>query len=289
MVRKFLFPSILTLFFLLFSTPVYANCHNLPKIPFSISPTTGTASTNFTITIQWSQLSQDDFQKFDTIKLEIVAYENIAPVTTSRAVDSYYGRKHQDKILQISSFLVDPGDHTLKLHLLGNGYPQCPMESSTSSITITGTATGLNPGDVCNPELQNNPGYACPAGYPCTQRGEIYYCLAAKPLPSPPCLEFDDKGSCIRLNTALGNISTDPAKLVSFILQFLLFISGGIAVLLIISGGYRMMTSQGNPEQLQGARETITSAIVGLLFIIFSLVLLEIIGVDILRIPGFGK
>ncbi len=89
--------------------------------------------------------------------------------------------------------------------------------------------------------------------------------------------------------TPLGCVKTNPAGLVSFILKFLLYTSGGIAALLIIFGGYTMMTSQGNPEKLQGARETITSAVVGLLFIIFSLVLLEIIGVDILRIPGFGK
>ncbi len=89
--------------------------------------------------------------------------------------------------------------------------------------------------------------------------------------------------------TPLGCVKTNPAGLVSFILKFLLYTSGGIAALLIIFGGYTMMTSQGNPEKLQGARETITSAVVGLLFIIFSLVLLEIIGVDILRIPGFTK
>jgi hypothetical protein len=45
-----------------------------------------------------------------------------------------------------------------------------------------------------------------------------------------------------------------------------------------------MMTSTGNPEAIQEAKERITSAIVGLLFIIFSLVILQVIGVDILQI-----
>jgi len=48
-----------------------------------------------------------------------------------------------------------------------------------------------------------------------------------------------------------------------------------------------MMTSQGDQEKIKAARERITSAIIGFLFLVFSLVLLEIIGVNILRIPGF--
>ena len=48
------------------------------------------------------------------------------------------------------------------------------------------------------------------------------------------------------------------------------------------------MTSQGNPEAVKAATEQLTSAIIGLLFIILSFVILEIIGVDILKIPGFG-
>lgn len=106
----------------------------------------------------------------------------------------------------------------------------------------------------------------------------------------PNCLScVEDEKNPKGIPTPLGCVKTNPAGLVSFILKFLLYTSGGIAVLLIMFGGYSMMTSQGNPEKLQGAQETITSAVVGLLFIIFSLVLLEIIGADILRIPGFGK
>jgi hypothetical protein len=67
-----------------------------------------------------------------------------------------------------------------------------------------------------------------------------------------------------------------------------LSLSGGIVVLLIIASGYRLMTSQGDPEKVKGAREQLTAAIVGLLFIIFSLVILQAITVDIFHIPGFS-
>jgi hypothetical protein len=47
------------------------------------------------------------------------------------------------------------------------------------------------------------------------------------------------------------------------------------------------MVSQGNPEKIQAAREQLTAAIVGLMFVVFSLVILQVIGYDILRLPGF--
>ena len=71
-------------------------------------------------------------------------------------------------------------------------------------------------------------------------------------------------------------------------MSLFLGLAGGIAVLIIISAGYGIMTSRDNPQALQENRERIMAAIVGLLFVIFSLVILEIIGVDILRIPEFG-
>lgn len=104
--------------------------------------------------------------------------------------------------------------------------------------------------------------------------------------PPPPCTGLTG-GKCNSVDTGIGNISTNPAGLVGSIFGILLSLSGSLAILLIVYGGYRMMSSQGNPEKVQAARETIVSAIVGLLFTIFSLVILEIIGVDILHIPGF--
>lgn len=87
-------------------------------------------------------------------------------------------------------------------------------------------------------------------------------------------------------STALGDISTDPAGFVSRLFAILLSLAGGIAIILIILSGYRLMSSGGNPEKVTAARDQLTSAIVGLLFVIFSLSILQIIGVDILRIPG---
>jgi hypothetical protein len=88
--------------------------------------------------------------------------------------------------------------------------------------------------------------------------------------------------------TAIGCINTDPSVFVTRLLTFGISIAGGIAFLLILLGGFQVMTAAGNPEQMNGGRELISAAITGLILIIFSVVILKIIGVDILGIPGFG-
>jgi hypothetical protein len=88
------------------------------------------------------------------------------------------------------------------------------------------------------------------------------------------------------VETVFGDVSTDPAGFIVKIFAILLSLSGGIALLLIIRAGYSIMTSQGKPEQLQQGREQLIAAIVGLIFLIFSFVLLQLIGIDILKIPN---
>lgn len=84
--------------------------------------------------------------------------------------------------------------------------------------------------------------------------------------------------------TALGNIPTEPEHLVTWILCNAVVIGSGLAFLLSLWGGVSIILAGGNPEKIKEGREIITSAISGLLFIIFSVVLLRIIGVNILGI-----
>ena len=55
---------------------------------------------------------------------------------------------------------------------------------------------------------------------------------------------------------------------------------------MMVFGGFKILVSAGDPKGVQAGGETITSALIGLLFIIFSVFLLELIGVKILGIPG---
>lgn len=87
------------------------------------------------------------------------------------------------------------------------------------------------------------------------------------------------------IDTAIGCIPFgDTDEFIGFILRWAIGIGGGIAFLLIIFAGFQIMTSTGNPERLKAGQELLTSAIAGLILLIFSVFILRIIGVNILGI-----
>lgn len=88
--------------------------------------------------------------------------------------------------------------------------------------------------------------------------------------------------------TDFGCIPNDPIGFVAKFYGIGLGFIGGVALLFIIYGGYLILTSQGNPEQLNKGRTNISYAVIGLLLAIFGFVFIELITKDILRIPGFG-
>lgn len=91
------------------------------------------------------------------------------------------------------------------------------------------------------------------------------------------------------INTAIGCIPFGSKEaFLGFILKWAVGIGGGIAFLLIIYAGFMIMTSAGNPERLKAGQELLTSAISGLILLIFSVIILKIIGVDILGLDKFG-
>ena len=102
----------------------------------------------------------------------------------------------------------------------------------------------------------------------------------------PTCITKDGKEG---INTALGCISTDveDGGFINTLLQLAIGLGGIIALLLILGGVFIITTSAGNPDKLNQGKELITSAVSGLLFIILSIVLLNLISIKILAIPGF--
>lgn len=117
--------------------------------------------------------------------------------------------------------------------------------------------------------------------------------------PEPPCAQWKDgnpdSGVCEKVATSIfdkdkssGYISTDPAKFIIKIFTFILASAGGIALLLIIIAGYKIITSKGKPDNIQQGRDQLIAAIVGLIFILFSLVIFQLVFADILKIPGIN-
>jgi len=64
-------------------------------------------------------------------------------------------------------------------------------------------------------------------------------------------------------------------------------LAGLISLACIIFAAFQLQTSRGSPEKIKKAQELLTSCIMGLMLIIFSIFILRLIGVSILKIPGF--
>ncbi len=99
---------------------------------------------------------------------------------------------------------------------------------------------------------------------------------------------FCTMGNSPTVNTALGCIPVRVDEFVVWLLPFVFGIAGGISFLLMAYGFIMMTTSSGDPKAVQGAIETVQSAIVGLLVSIFAIFILRLITVGILKIPGIN-
>ena len=89
--------------------------------------------------------------------------------------------------------------------------------------------------------------------------------------------------------TAIGCLPASPADLIVVLIRFALGVGGGIALLIMLIGTLQISASTGNPEQVQAGQQTISAAILGLICIVFGATILQIIGVDILDLPGLTE
>ncbi len=65
------------------------------------------------------------------------------------------------------------------------------------------------------------------------------------------------------------------------IIEILLRISGMVAVAFIIYGGFRYLTSQGEPEAYKMAQKTIINALVGLVIAILAVTIVSFVGASL--------
>lgn len=91
------------------------------------------------------------------------------------------------------------------------------------------------------------------------------------------------------IRTDLGCIPTDPIPFVGKVYGIGLSFIGLIAFVFMIIGGYYLLSSQGNPERVAKGKSFIYYAIAGVLLAVFGFVIVEVVGGDVLRIPGIGS
>jgi len=147
--------------------------------------------------------------------------------------------------------------------------------NTSFTVSAAGTCT-----DNCTSDGDCAAGEICDRS--CDPNGVVGDCVSGPLPPGPsPC-------SGGEISTGLGCIPTDPADLILRILEIAIGVAGGIALLSVIFGGFTVLTSSGNPDKIQEGKGMITSAIAGLALILFSVVILNIIGFNILGIPFFN-
>jgi len=89
------------------------------------------------------------------------------------------------------------------------------------------------------------------------------------------------------IKTAIGCFPLgDNNQMAKFFLGWGMGLGGGVALIIMVIASYMIMTSAGDPRKLQAGKELLTSAISGLVLLVFAAYLLKFIGVDLLGIFG---
>lgn len=87
--------------------------------------------------------------------------------------------------------------------------------------------------------------------------------------------EVDDlTGKCIPKFAQLNDFWAIALAVVDILLR----IGGMAAVVYVMYGGFLYMTSQGEPERIKHAKETVTNALIGIVIVIIAIVLVNFIG-----------
>lgn len=95
---------------------------------------------------------------------------------------------------------------------------------------------------------------------------------------------------CITTGASGGSFEQGGAgNVVQTLLQIVFSTVGGIAFLYLIYGAFIIITSQNDPEKLNYGRRTIYGAIAGLFFSLLSIMIVNFIANQILKVPGFGS
>jgi len=83
------------------------------------------------------------------------------------------------------------------------------------------------------------------------------------------------------------NSRDSVVTLIGKVIKLLLFVSGAVAVLFVVIGGFMYITSAGNEEQASKGRKTVTYAIVGVVITILAYVIISVV-VNLVSCQGGG-
>lgn len=190
------------------------------------------------------------------------------------------------------------GQYEIILH----GYPPDTGPSTHDPrLVVTKYFCVAHPGETCTPPLEesvldNYTGPNAPFDYCAQVPGKDVSDIPDSQNQYLACTKcmgsliddgtYENEGK--KIYTAVGCVRVDGPGLAADLIKILLGVAGMASFLSIIAGAFIFTTSRGESGKIKQAKELITAAISGLLFIIFSIIILEYIGVTILHIPGLG-
>ncbi len=80
--------------------------------------------------------------------------------------------------------------------------------------------------------------------------------------------------------------SQDLGSLITNILKILLYVSGALAVVFIVIGGYQYVTSGGNEEAAEKGKKTLINSVIGLVVIILAYTIVTVVANTLTKSVG---
>jgi hypothetical protein len=174
---------------------------------------------------------------------------------------------------QVNGMPVDQACNTIEFPCIEDTTP--PEESTCKNI---GESCINNPccGNlVCAPNIDSSTPI-------CQQCEDVYSAEECGGFTVNENLSCDGEGS---INTAVGCISiTNITSFLTTTTLFALGIGGGIFILVFSYGAFLIMTSEGDPRKYKTGQEIIVSAIAGVIFMIFAVLIIKIFKIDLFGI-----
>lgn len=164
---------------------------------------------------------------------------------------------------------VQAGNYTAKFFLKSsNSYGNLDVCSKSFNVGSPNEPGGIiEDGDVADFKVCDQTGAAGS-----DERAKCQQCFNAEGIwTGIGCIPFKDTAGLVKAFIIIG-----------------LGIAGTVVILMVLAGAFLMSTSRGEPQRVDEAKSLITSAVIGIFFLIFSVSILQFIGVRILQIPGFG-
>jgi len=92
------------------------------------------------------------------------------------------------------------------------------------------------------------------------------------------------------INTNLGSFQREgaAASVIQTLLNLVFSVAGGIALLYFLYGSFLVLTSQAEPEKLNQGKRAIYGAVVGIIFCLSSVFIINLLASGVLKVPGFG-